>query len=86
MNSKNNNAKKDLCLDYPQGNKTVYPLSIEAMARYMSTQYPSKNSSHQHKGKKGDKNETKVDGPKSEVKDNNATGIAGAHIKDVTTP
>ena len=56
MNLKNNNAKKDLHLAYSQGNKTAYPLSIKAMARYISTQYPSKNSGHQHKGKKGDRN------------------------------
>ena len=46
MNLKNNNTKKDLCLAYAQRNKTVYPLSIKTMARYMSTQYLSKNSSH----------------------------------------
>ena len=53
MNSKNDNAKKDLRLAYSQGNKTAYPLTIKAMARYMSTQYPNKNSAHQREGKKG---------------------------------
>ena len=46
MNSKNNNTKKDLRLAYSQGNKTVYLLSIEAMARYMSTQCPNKSSGY----------------------------------------
>ena len=59
MNLKNDNAKKDLHLAYLQGNKRAYPLSVEAMARYMSTQYPSKNSGHQRKGKKEDRNEKK---------------------------
>ena len=59
MNSKKDNAKKDLCLAYSQGNKTAYSLSIEAMARYMSTQYPSKNPSHHCKGKRGIKTERK---------------------------
>ena len=33
MNSKNDNAKKDLRLSYSQGNKSAYPVSAEAMAR-----------------------------------------------------
>ena len=56
MNLKNNNAKEDLHLAYSQENKTAYPLSIEAMARYMSMQYPNKNPGHQRDGKRGDKN------------------------------
>ena len=56
MNLKNDNGKEDLRLAYSQGNKIAYPLSIEAMARYMLTQSPSKNSGHQGKGKKGDRN------------------------------
>ena len=86
MNSKNDNTKKDLCLTYSKGNKTAYPLSIKAMTRYMSTQYPNKNSGHQRKGKKGDINRKKGDGPKSEDKDNNATSTTGAHVEDYTTP
>ena len=39
INSKDKNAKKDLPLAYSQGNNTAYPLNIEAMARYLSTQY-----------------------------------------------
>ena len=38
---------------------------------YMSTQYASKNSGHKRDSK-------------SEDKDNNATGTAGAHVGDVT--
>ena len=56
LNSKNNNTKKDARLAYSQENKKAYPLSIEAMARYMSTRYPSKNSGHQCEGNKGDRN------------------------------
>ena len=33
MNSKNNNAKKDLCLAYSQGNKLAYSLNVESIAR-----------------------------------------------------
>ena len=55
------------------------------MARYMSTQHPSKNSSHQRKSKRGPKRK-EGDNPKSEDKDNSATGTAGAHIGDVTIP
>ena len=46
MNSKNNNAKKDLRLAYSQGNMTAYPSIIEGMAIYLLTQYPNKNSSN----------------------------------------
>ena len=53
MNSKYNNAKKDLRLAYFQGNMTAYPPPIESMARYLSTEYPNKNSDNQHKGKQG---------------------------------
>ena len=35
LNSKNDNAKKDLCLAYSQGNKTAYPFNLESMARYL---------------------------------------------------
>ena len=52
----------------------------------MSTQYPSKNSSHQQKDKKGNRNEKKEDDSRSRDKDNNTTGTAGAHVGDVTTP
>ena len=37
MNSKNENAKKDLRLAYSQGNNTAYPPTIKGMARYLST-------------------------------------------------
>ena len=56
------------------------------MSRYMSTHYPSKNSGHQCKGKKGDRNRKKRDDPKSKDKYNNTTATAGAYIGDVTTP
>ena len=36
--------------------------------------------------KKGDKNGKKGDEPKSEDKDNNNIGTAGAHIRETTTP
>ena len=85
MNLKNDNTKKDLCLAYSQGNKTVYPPTIKVMARYMSTQYPNKNSFHQHKDKEGIETERRND-PKSEDKDNNTTSTAGAHVGDTTTP
>ena len=51
------------------------------MARYLSTQYPNKNTSHQRKGKKGDINGKKGDDPKSEDKDSNTAGTAGAHVE-----
>ena len=51
------------------------------MARYMSTQYPSKNSGHQRKGEY----KWKEGGdPKSKDKNNDATGTAGVNIGDVT--
>ena len=53
MNSKNEIAKKDLRLAYSQGTNTVCPSNIEEMARYLSTQYPNKNSAHQWDGKRG---------------------------------
>ena len=52
MNSKNDAAKKDLCLSYSQGNKKAYPETAESMARYLSTQYNNKvlNNSCDKKG------------------------------------
>ena len=85
LNSKNDNAKKDLRLSYSQGNKKAYPKSAEAMARYLSTQYTTKTSNNQ-RDKKGDKNSKKGDDSKSEDKDSTNTGIAGAHTGDATTP
>ena len=85
MNSKNDNTKKDLRLAYSQGNMTAYPPTIKSMARYLSTQYPNKNSANQRKGKKGDRNGKKEDDPKSEDKGNNTTGTAGAHVGDTIT-
>ena len=86
MNVKNNKAKKNLYLAYSKENKAVYPLTIKAMARYMSTQYPNKNSGHQQTDKKGDINRKKRDDLKSEDNDNNTTGFSGAHVGDATTP
>ena len=37
MNSKKENAKKDLHLAYFQGNYTAYPPNIGVAARYLST-------------------------------------------------
>ena len=86
MNSKNNNAKKDLCLAYSQGNKSAYPLSAKLIARYMSAQYPNKNPGYQPDSTTGDRNRKKGNDPKSEDKDNNTTCTIGSHIGDVTTP
>ena len=86
MDLKNNNANKDLHLAYSQGNKTAYSLSVKAIARYMSTQYPNKNPGCQCNGKKGDRYRTKEHNPKSKEKDNNAIGTTGAHVGEVTTP
>ena len=85
LNSKNDNAKKDLRLSYSQGNKKAYPKSAEAMARYLSTQYTTKTSNNQ-RDKKGDKNSKKGVDSKSEDKDSGNMGTAGAHVGDVTTP
>ena len=53
MNSKNENAKKDLRLAYSQGNNTAYPTDIKSAARYLSTQYPNNKPTNQHGGNKG---------------------------------
>jgi len=77
MNSKNETAKKDLRLAYSQGNHTAYPPNIEAAARYLSSQYPNTKPANQHKGNKG--NKRTGDDTKSEDKDTNTGGTAGAH-------
>ena len=84
MNSKNNNAKKDICLAYSQGNKSAYPVNVESMVRYLSLMYNMKKVNNP-RNKKGDKNGKNVDESKSEDKDNNNTGTAGAHIGEITT-
>ena len=86
LNSKNNNANNGLCLAYSQGNKAARLLTAKAMTRYMLIQYPNKNQGHQRNSKKKDINRKKEDDPKSQDKDNNTTGTACAHVKDVTMP
>ena len=83
MNLKNKTAKKDLRLAYSQGNNTTYPLNIEAMARYLWTQYSNNKPANQRGGKKGDRK--KDDESKSEDKDSNTIGTAGAHVDDTMT-
>ena len=85
MNSKNDNAKKDLRLSYLRGNKSAYPTTIERMAGYLSTQYPNKPPNNR-RDKQGDKNLKKGSSSKSEDKDSDNTGTAGSHMVDVTTP
>ena len=84
MNSKNNNARKDLRLVYHQRNNTAYPTDIELAAKYLSIQYPNNKPTNQHEGNKGNQNK-KEDNPKSEDKDSNAGGTASAHVEDTTT-
>ena len=67
LNSKNDNAKKDLHLAYSQGNKTAYPLNLESMARYLLSMYSIKSANNPC-GKRGDKNRKKGDEPKSKSK------------------
>ena len=52
---KNETAKKDLRLACSQGNNTAYPTNTEAMARYLSTQYPNNKAANQRGAKKGEK-------------------------------
>ena len=85
MNSKNDNAKKDLCLVYSQGNKKAYPLNLESMARYLISVYSVK-SANNPPDKKGDMNRKKGNEPKSEDKNNNNTGITGAQVGETSTP
>ena len=82
INSKNEHAKKDLCLAYSQGNLTAYLTIIEGTARYLSTQYPNNKPANQRDDKKGDKR--KGDDPKLEDKDNNRGGTVGTHVEDTT--
>ena len=49
------------------------------VAWYLTTQYPNIKSGNQRKKQR------KADDPKSEDKDNETTGIAGAHVKDNST-
>ena len=63
---------------------TSYLPTIKSMARYISTQYPNKNSANQRKGKKRDRSGKKGDDPKSEDKDSNTAGAAGVHVGDTT--
>ena len=83
MNSKNENAKKNLRLAYSQGNYTAYPLNIKAAARYLSTQYPNNKPANLRESNK--ENERKGDDPKSEDKDNITDGTAEAQVEDTTT-
>ena len=85
MNSKNDNAKKNLRLAYSQGNKLAYPLNVESTARYVSLMYNIKSANNAC-NKKGDKNGMKGDEPKSKDKDNCNTSTAGAQVGETATP
>ena len=79
MNSKNENAKKDLRLAYSQGDYTAYPLDIE---EYLSTQYPNNKPANQCGSNK--ENKRNGDDPKSQDKENITGGTAEAHVEDTT--
>ena len=83
MNSKNENAKKDLRLAYSQGNNTAYPPNIELIAKCLSTQYSNNKSTNQRGGKKRDRR--KENNSKSKDKNSNMGGTAGAHVEDTAT-
>ena len=83
MNSKNKIAERDLRQAYSQGNDTAYPPNIKEMTRYLSTQHPNNKPVNQRGGKNGDKK--KGNDSKSEDKDSNTGGTAGAHVEDTTT-
>ena len=78
MNSKNEIAKKDLQLAYPQGNHTVYPTNIESAARYLATQYPNIKPGNQRRNK-----QRKAHAPKSKDKDNATSCTAGRTLRTV---
>ena len=59
---------------------TTYPTNIEAVARYLSTQYLNNKPANQHNGKKGYIN--KGDDPKSKDKDSNTGDTVGTHVRD----
>ena len=84
-NSKNEITKKDLCLALAQGIHSVYPGTIESMARFLLLQYNIKTVNNLC-NKNGDKNRKKGDEAKSEDKDNSNTSSAGVHVSDVTKP
>ena len=63
---------------------TAYSPIIKAIARYLSTQYPSKNSANRRNSKKEDRSGKNGDDPKSEDKDSNTAGTAGVHVWDTT--
>ena len=83
MNLKNKTAKKDLRLTYSQGNNATYSPNIEAMARYLSTQYPNNKPANQRRGKKGDTK--KGNKSKSKGNDSNTGSTADVHVEDTTT-
>ena len=60
----------------------MYPTTIKGIARYLSTQYPNKNSIYQRNDKKGDKK--KGDDWKSEDKESNTDSTAGVHVGNTT--
>ena len=77
MNLNNKTAKKDLHLAYSQGNNTAYPPNIEAMAKYLSTQYSNNKPANQRGGKKKDKKK----GADSNLKTRIVTqGVLSAHM------
>ena len=85
MNSKNDNAKKDLRLLYSQGNKSASLVTAEAMGRYMLTQYNNKIPNNP-RDKRGDRNSKKGDDSESEDNNTTTTGTTGAHVGEVTSP
>ena len=67
MNSKNNNAKKDLHLVYSQGNKIAYPLDVESMTRYLLSMYNIK-SVNNPRDKRGIRTKRKMMDPNLKIR------------------
>jgi hypothetical protein len=83
-NSRNEEAKKELRRSYANGNASAYQITLEKMARLLSSQYPmTKGQNKKPPYKNNDGNKTKGKGSDTDSnKDDSGNLLAGAHTTD----
>ena len=83
-NSKNDDAKKDMRRSFANGNKSAYQVTLEKMARLLSSQYPmTKGQSKKNTPYDGNRSRRKGgDADDNRDEATSGTPIAGAHTVD----
>ena len=83
-NSRNDEAKKELRRSYANGNPSAYQITLEKMARLLSSQYPMTKGQNKNRTRtNNDGGRTKGKGSDTDsTKDDSGNLLAGAHTTD----